>query len=69
MGILNIFWKGYYLVSDTNKTYQKGWDDGVNGNPRQQFKMTILFEQYKKTQELYNKGYNDGLKERLIRKI
>ena len=69
MGIINTFWKGYYLMSDPNKIYKKGWEDAINGNPRHQYKMTLLFNQYKQTQELYDKGYNDGLKEKLIRKI
>jgi hypothetical protein len=69
MGILNIFWKSYYLISDPNKTYKKGWDDAINGNPRHQYKMTLFFVQCKKTQDIYDKGYDDGLKEKLIRKI
>ena len=69
MGIVNIFWKGYYLMSNTNNIYKKGWEDAINGKPRHQYKLTTLFSQYKQTQELYDKGYNDGLKEKLIRKL
>lgn len=69
MGLTDIFWKGYYLTKNPNKTYQKGWNDAIIGNPRHQYKLTMIFEQYKKTQELYDKGYNDGLKEKLLRKL
>lgn len=52
MGLTNIFWKGYYLTSNPNKTYKKGWDDAINGEPRHQYKLTLIFDQYKK-----NKNY------------
>ena len=50
MGLTDIFGKSYYLTKNPNKTYQKGWDDAINGNSRHQYKLTMIFEQYKKTQ-------------------
>ncbi len=49
MGLIDLFWKGYYLVSDPNKIYKKGWKDAINENLFHYFKITILFDQYKKT--------------------
>ena len=69
MSFWNFFWLGYSLTSNPNKTYQKGWYDALDGNPRYMFKLAFIFEHFRKTQELYDKGYSDGLKERIIRKI
>lgn len=65
----NLFWKGYYLFKNPNKIYQKGRDDVLNNLPRYQYKIAIIFSELKKTQEIYNAGYDDGLKEKLIKKI
>lgn len=69
MKFINLLWKTYYLAKDHKKIYQSGMDDALNGKPRKLFKMTIIFENYKKTQELYNQGYDDGLNKKLISKI
>lgn len=47
----------YYLISDTNKTYKKGWDEAINGNPWHHYKLAILFNQCRKTQEIYDNGF------------
>lgn len=63
------FWLGYNMFSSPNSYYQKGWNDALNSLPRHQYKLAFLFDSFKKMQELYNKGYDDGLKERLITKF
>jgi hypothetical protein len=67
MSFSDYFWLGYSMTSNPNKIYQRGWNDALNGNPRHQSKLAFLFDHFKKIQELYDKGYNEGLKERLIR--
>jgi hypothetical protein len=70
MGIFsNIFWKSYYLVTNPNNLYKKGWQDAINNLPRHQYRLANIFKQYRKTQDVYDKGYNDGLKEKMIRKF
>jgi hypothetical protein len=69
MSFSNYFWKGYSLVMNPNNTYKSGWNDALNGNPRHQFRLAFLFDHFKETQKIYDKGYDDGLKERLINKI
>ena len=69
MTFWDFFWLGYSLTSNPNKPFRKGWDDALAGNPRYQFKIAYLFKFFNKTQDLYDKGYREGLNERLIRKI
>lgn len=69
MSFSKYFWKGYNLIKDPNKTYQKGWQDAINGLPRHQYRLALLIDNYIETQKLSDKGYDDGLKERLINKF
>ena len=69
MDLWNLFRLGYTLVSNPNRTYRKGWEDALAGNPKYQFRLAFLFKHFREMQELYNEGYKDGQRERLIRKI
>ncbi len=69
MTFVDAFFLGLQLTTNPNKVYKKGWHDALSGNPRYQFRLAFLFEFYRRTQNQYDKGYDDGIKERLIRKI
>lgn len=69
MSFSKYFWKGLNLFKNPNKIYLKGRQDAINGLPRHQYRLILLFDSYAETQKLYDKGYNDGLKERLINKF
>lgn len=69
MTFVDAFFLGLQLTANPNKVYKKGWHDALSGNPRYQFRLAFLFEFYRRTPKQYDKGYDDGFKERLIRKI
>lgn len=69
MGISKLFWKAYHLARNPDKLYQEGFEDAINDRARRQFKASIIFSEIKNLQENYDKGYNDGIREKLIRRI
>lgn len=58
---------GINVATNPNKIYRKGWEDAINGQPRYQFRLAFLFKAAKESQRLYDTGYNDGIKERMLR--
>lgn len=69
MSFYDFFWFGFNLTSSPNKICKRGWEDALAGNPKYQFKLAFLFQTFRRTQELYDRGYNDGQNERIIRKF
>lgn len=69
MSFNDYFCKVYYLIVNPNNIYKKGRNDALNEIPRRQYRLAYFFEHFKEDQKLYNKGYDDGLKERLINKL
>lgn len=69
MGLSTVFWKTYHIIRDPDKLYQEGFSDAMHDVPRRQFKMSILFGEIKNLQANYDKGYDDGLHEKLVRRL
>ena len=67
MPLSEYFWFGFRMTINPNRVFRKGWEDGICGNPRHQYRLAFIFDHFKKLQDLYDRGYNDGQRERLIR--
>lgn len=67
MTTYDFFVLGINIATNPNKIYRRGWDDAMNGHHRYQFRLAFLFKAFKESQRLYDEGYKDGNKERMLR--